>query len=84
MSVSHDYSAEAVCEKDLATLILTLLSVADDDRTLSRSLSALASETPEADFDNGMREAARRIGVLLGTAQQLELARHLSANRIPV
>lgn len=71
-------------DRDLATLILTLLSVADDDRTLSRSISMLAAETPPEAFSGGMQEAARRIGVLLGTAQRLEATQCYSANRMPV
>lgn len=74
----------AMADRDLATLILTLLSVAEDDRTLSHSLSILRAETSPEDFACGMKEAARRIGVLFGAARELELMERLSANRLPV
>lgn len=71
-------------DRDLATLILTLLSVAEDDRTLSQSLSMVRAETSKEDFDGGMQEAARRIGALFGAAQRLELTERISINRLPV
>ena len=66
-------------DRDLATLILTLLSVAEDDRTLSHSLSMVRAETSKEDFDGGMQEAARRIGA----PQRLELTERISINRLP-
>lgn len=71
-------------EEDLATLILTLLSVADDDRSITNALSTLAAETPRETFSGGMQEAARRIGVLFGAAQRIEVTQSLSINRLPV
>jgi hypothetical protein len=71
-------------DRDLATLILTLLSVAEDDKTLSQSLSMVRAETSKEDFDCGMQEAARRIGALFGAAQRLELTERISINRLPV
>ncbi len=71
-------------DRALATLILTLLSVAEDDKTLSQSLSMVRAETSKEDFDGGMQEAARRIGALFGAAQRLELTERISINRLPV
>ena len=71
-------------DRQLATVILTLLSVAEDDISLSRSLSMLRAETSKEDFDGGMQEAARRIGALFGAAQHLELTERLPASRLPV
>lgn len=79
-----DREAAGAPDRDLATLILTLLSVADDDRTLSRSLSMVRAENSKEDFACGMQEAARRIGVLFGAAQRLEVTESLSVNRLPV
>ncbi|MEQ8334269.1 hypothetical protein [Nisaea sp.] len=71
-------------DRELATLILTLLSVVEDDKTLSQSLSMVRAETSKEDFDGGMQEAARRIGALFGAAQRLELTERISINRLPV
>jgi len=76
-------SGDAV-DRDLATLILTLLSVADDDRTITRSLSMVRAETSKEDFACAMQEAARRVGVLFGAAERLEATESLSINRLPV
>ncbi|MEO9899317.1 hypothetical protein [Nisaea sp.] len=75
---------ENVPDRDLAALILTLLSVAEDDKTLSQSLSMVRAETSKEDFDGGMQEVARRIGALFGAAQRLELTERISINRLPV
>ncbi|UUX49895.1 hypothetical protein NUH88_21215 [Nisaea acidiphila] len=79
-----DNDSAAAPDRDLATLILTLLSVAEDDRTLSQSLSMVRAETSSEDFACGMQEAARRIGVLFGAAQRLEVTERSSINRLPV
>ena len=71
-------------DRELATLILTLLSVAEDDKTLTQSLSMVRAETSKEDFDGGMQEAARRIGALFGAAQRLELTERISINTLPV
>jgi len=81
-TLTEDSENAPDCE--LATLILTLLSVADDDKTLSQSLSMVRAETSKEDFDGGMREVARRIGALFGAAQRLELTERVSINRLPV
>ncbi|WP_420405206.1 hypothetical protein [Nisaea sp.] len=81
---THDRDAAGAPDRDLATLILTLLSVAEDDRTLSRSLSMVRAETSKEDFAVGMQEAARRIGILFGAAQRLEVTERSSINRLPV
>jgi hypothetical protein len=82
--LSTQSPADDAADRDLATLILTLLSVAEDDRTLSRSLSMVRAETSREDFACGMQEAARRIGVLFGAAQRLEVTERSSINRLPV
>jgi hypothetical protein len=71
-------------DRQLATLILTLLSVAEDDKSLSRSLAMLRAGTSKEDFDGGMQEAARRIGALFGAAQRLDLTEKISVGRLPV